>query len=239
MDIDEILAQLERLADPAYRDSIDYFAPQDRSLGGRQWTSLGVRAPALRKFEKPLFKDLKTSDDYRRTLAFTDEAFDRRIRELAVFGLEALPKLREYWGKDLLDHVMEWVPTLSDWGMTDVTGGLLGEMLVKGIIVIGDLDHLKDHPSIWGQRLLIVSMVLPLRKGCGDPDAYLERLAYFNGRREPMIVKAVSWALREGTKCYPDKIRGFLSRYQDNLHSSILREVRTKLEKGVKTIRRK
>jgi 3-methyladenine DNA glycosylase AlkD len=49
-----------------------------------------------------------------------------------------------------------------------------------------------------------------------------------------MIVKAVSWALREATKSHPDKVRTFINRYKSVLHGSILREVRNKLTTGKK-----
>ena len=237
MDSDDILKQLEILADPAYRESIEYFTPQEPSERGNRWTSIGVRAPALRAFEKPLFKKLRTDEDYRTTIAFTDEAFRRRVRELTVIGVEALLTLKKYWSKELLDHVRRWVPALADWGMTDLTGGLLGEMLLRGVITLDDILEYRDYPSVWGQRLLIVATVLPLRKGFGDFDRYLDVIASFKNRREKMIVKAVSWALREGSKSHPEKIRTFIHDYSSDLHSSVLREVENKLDKGVKTIK--
>ncbi|TKJ40631.1 hypothetical protein CEE37_06610 [candidate division LCP-89 bacterium B3_LCP] len=238
MNPDEILKQLEPLADEEYRESIDHFTPQTPTEEGGRWTSVGVRVPVLREFEKSLFKQLKTSEDYEMLVAFTDEAYKRRIRELAALGFGGLCRLKKYWRKDLLDYIHEWVPLLSDWGMTDITGGLLCYMILQDIITIDDLVEYRDYPSVWGRRLLIVATVLPLRKGVGDVDRYLEIISWYRNSREKMIVKAISWALREGSKSNPDKIREFIERHSEELHSSILREVRNKLDKGLKNPKR-
>jgi 3-methyladenine DNA glycosylase AlkD len=102
------------------------------------------------------------------------------------------------------------------------------------VISTKDLGSFIKHESIWGQRLAIVSLVLPLRKGFGDMDRHLKIISLYNGRKEKMITKAVSWALREGSKSHPEKIRAFIDRYARNLRGSTVREVRNKLERGVK-----
>jgi len=178
------------------------------------------------EFEKSLFATLRSEQDYRAALALTDVAFIRRQRELAVIGVEALAKLKKYWEFDLLGHVRHWIPQISDWSICDTVGYLLGLMILNGVITVDNIHDLKDHPSIWGQRVLIVA------------DAYLATISFFNGRREKSIIKAVSWALREGTKSQPEKIKAYIERYSNELHSTILREVRTKLEKGVKSVKR-
>lgn len=154
-----------------------------------------------------------------------------------VIGVEALLTLKKYWTKEILDHVRRWVPALADGGTTDLTGGMLSEMLLRSVITLDDIMEYKNYSSVWGQRLLIVATVLPFRKGFGDIDRYLGVIASYKDRREKMIVKTVSWALREGSKSHPEKIRTFIHTYSDDLHRSILREVENKLDKGVKTVK--
>jgi 3-methyladenine DNA glycosylase AlkD len=232
----EILQQLQPLSDPQYAESIDYFAPQTPTEQGGHWTSVGVRVPVLRQFEKSLFRGLKTADDYTSLISFTDEAFQQRIRELAVIGLEGLCRVKKFWTKELLNCAHRWVPQLSGWETTDFLGvTLLGNMILQDIIKADDLLEYRDYPSVWGQRILIVAMVLPLRKGHGDVDRYLEILSWYKDSRRKMVIKAVSWALREGTKSHPDKIEAFIEKYQSDLHPLILREVRNKLQTGLKS----
>ncbi len=240
MNVDNILKQLKPLADPKYAESIDYFAPQSPTSEGGPWTSVGVRVPVLREFSKPLYKNLKTVEDYEAMVKFTDEAFLRRIRELVSIGMEGLYRLRKHWTKELLGHVRVWVPQLSGWETTDTLGyKLLGEMILQDVITIDDLLEYRDYPSVWGRRLLIVATALPLRKGYGNFERYLEIISWYKDSREKMIIKAISWVLREGTKSHPDKIRAFIDRYESDLHSSVLREVRNKLDKGLKNPKHK
>ncbi|MBU0520351.1 DNA alkylation repair protein [bacterium] len=235
MDPNDILTKLQPLADAAYAASIDHFAPQSPTEEGGAWTSVGVRVPVLREFEKPLFKQLQSADDYQMMLEFTDEAFKRRIRELAVIGIEGLVKLKRYWNRDVLSYIPKWIPQLSGWETTDLLcGGLFGNMIVQGVMTIENLIEYKNYPSVWGRRAVIVAMILPLRKGAGDIDRCLEILADYASSREKMIYKAVSWALREASKKYPDRVHAFIDKHAAVLHGSVLREVRNKLDTGKK-----
>ena len=60
---------------------------------------------------------------------------------------------------------------------------------------------------------------------------HLERLA---SEKEPMIYKAVSWLLRSYASTEKKRVQEFLREHEPELHSSVLREVRTKLQTGKK-----
>jgi 3-methyladenine DNA glycosylase AlkD len=53
-----------------------------------------------------------------------------------------------------------------------------------------------------------------------------------------MIVKALSWALRELVFWDPNAVRAFLDTHRDTLTPRISREVGNKLESGLKNVRR-
>jgi 3-methyladenine DNA glycosylase AlkD len=52
--------------------------------------------------------------------------------------------------------------------------------------------------------------------------------------QDDMVVKALSWALRELVVHDPEAVRAFLSEYEDVLAARIKREVRNKLTTGLK-----
>jgi 3-methyladenine DNA glycosylase AlkD len=56
--------------------------------------------------------------------------------------------------------------------------------------------------------------------------------------RDDMVVKALSWALREAAKKHPDQIRSYLAEHQKTLAARVKREVNNKLTTGLKTPRR-
>jgi 3-methyladenine DNA glycosylase AlkD len=52
------------------------------------------------------------------------------------------------------------------------------------------------------------------------------------------VVKGMSWALRELVPHDPDAVRTFVSEHEDALAARVKREVRNKLETGLKNPRR-
>jgi 3-methyladenine DNA glycosylase AlkD len=56
--------------------------------------------------------------------------------------------------------------------------------------------------------------------------------------RDDMVVKALSWALRSLVRHEPTLVRTFLTRHGDVLAARVRREVKAKLETGLKSGRR-
>lgn len=52
--------------------------------------------------------------------------------------------------------------------------------------------------------------------------------------RDEMVVKALSWALRELAKREPKPVRAFLTTHKDALAARLTREVNNKLTTGLK-----
>jgi 3-methyladenine DNA glycosylase AlkD len=92
-------------------------------------------------------------------------------------------------------------------------------------------------PDRWWRRAALVSTV-PLNSrahgGEGDSRRTLRVCRMLERDRDPMIVKAVSWALRELAKRDPESVRRFLSDRSDALAALVKREVRDKLDTGLK-----
>lgn len=93
----------------------------------------------------------------------------------------------------------------------------------------------------WWRRAALVSTVplnLKSRGGCGDCKRTLTVCEKLIGDRDDMVVKAMSWALRELAKRNPKAVRGFLDDHKDVLAARVRREVNNKLTTGVKNPRR-
>jgi hypothetical protein len=96
-------------------------------------------------------------------------------------------------------------------------------------------------PDLWWRRAALVSTV-PLnvraQGGRGDAARTLGVCELLKGDREPMIVKALSWALRALAARDPAAVRAYLGANARALPALALREVRNKLETGLKNPRR-
>ena len=72
------------------------------------------------------------------------------------------------------------------------------------------------------------------RGGQGDTSRTLMICRRLVEDRDDMVVKAMSWALRELAKRDPAAVRGFLAEHETALAPRVKREVRNKLETGLK-----
>jgi 3-methyladenine DNA glycosylase AlkD len=96
------------------------------------------------------------------------------------------------------------------------------------------------RPDFWWRRAALVSTV-PLNNksqgGHGDAPRTLDICGRLIHDREDMVVKALSWALRELAKRDPARVRVFLTEQEDELPPRVLREVGNKLRTGLKNPR--
>jgi 3-methyladenine DNA glycosylase AlkD len=91
----------------------------------------------------------------------------------------------------------------------------------------------------WRRAALVSTVPLNSRAqgGAGDTKRTLAICGLLARDRHDMVVKALSWALRELAKGDPGSVRLFLSAHRDQLASRVLREVNHKLATGRKNPR--
>jgi 3-methyladenine DNA glycosylase AlkD len=98
--------------------------------------------------------------------------------------------------------------------------------------------HSEDR---WWRRAAVVSTV-PLnnkaRGGCGDARRTLAVCRLVVADRDDLVVKALSWALRELAKREPKIVGRFLHTHRTVLAGRVVREVNCKLRTGLKNSRR-
>ena len=106
-----------------------------------------------------------------------------------------------------------------------------------------ELIHKWAHSTDrWWRRAALVSTVaLNMRSqgGMGDIPRTFAVCRLLVDDRDDMVVKAMSWALRALVVHDPDAVRGFLAEYKELLAARVKREVRNKLETGLKNPRRR
>ncbi len=92
-------------------------------------------------------------------------------------------------------------------------------------------------PDRWRRRAALVATV-PLNSkahgGLGDAPRTLRVCSILASDRDDMVVKALSWALRELAKRDATAVEGFLRREGERLAPRVRREVRNKLRTGKK-----
>lgn len=145
------------------------------------------------------------------------------FRSLAAADLEELGQGMDSWSR-----VDSFARTLSGPAWRD---GLVNEALIHR------WAHSEDR---WWRRAALVSTVaLNVRShgGTGDVPRTLEVCRLLADDPDDMVVKALSWALRELVVHDPEAVQEFLNEYQDVLAARVKREVRNKLRTGLKNPR--
>jgi 3-methyladenine DNA glycosylase AlkD len=158
---------------------------------------------------------------------FGDELISTRPDAMALIDAAALEALGE--GMDSWDQV--------DCFSLYLSGPCRREGRVDDALIIS----WAASTDRWWRRAALVSTValnLKTRGGRGDTARTLAMCERLVGDRDDMVVKAMSWALRELAKRDAAAVRAFVETHRGELASRVLREVGSKLETGLKTKRR-
>jgi 3-methyladenine DNA glycosylase AlkD len=131
---------------------------------------------------------------------------------------------------------------ISDWDEVDCFAVYLSGPAWRRRRISDRLIHRwASSPDRWWRRAALVSTV-PLNSrahgGAGDARRTLRVCRMLEADRDPMIVKALSWALRELAKRDPTSVRRFLADRGAALAPLVRREVRNKLDTGLKNPRK-
>jgi 3-methyladenine DNA glycosylase AlkD len=95
-------------------------------------------------------------------------------------------------------------------------------------------------PDRWWRRAALVSTVALSRRGeDADVRRVIKICRTLSSDPDDMVVKAMSWALRELGKKNPRSAREFLVTHKETLAARVLREVENKLSTGLKNPRRR
>lgn len=132
---------------------------------------------------------------------------------------------------------------MSGWGDVDTFACYLAGPAWREYQVSDDLiHHWARAEDRWWRRAAVVCTVAlnnKARGGRGDTPRTLAVCRLLVRDRDDMVVKAMSWSLRELSRRDPEAVGAFLQEYKGVLAQRIVREVNTKLTTGLKNPRRK
>lgn len=128
---------------------------------------------------------------------------------------------------------------LADWPSIDLFGvTVLGQAWREGLVTDRKIHSWAKSSDRWCRRLALVATVplnLKSRGGRGDSRRTLQVCKILLDDRDDMVVKAMSWALRELAKRDPEVVADFTELNADRLAARVKREVGNKLRTGRKT----
>jgi 3-methyladenine DNA glycosylase AlkD len=170
-------------------------------------------------------------------LVLRDAAFDRFLAyELVTSHRPALASVRAV-------DLRRLGGGMDSWGDVDTFACYVaGPAWREGQVPDAEIARWARSRDRWWRRAAVVSTV-PLnnraRGGTGDAVRTLAICRLALGDDDPMVVKALSWALRELAKRSPADVERFLAEHETELPALVQREVRSKLRTGLKSPRRR
>lgn len=184
--------------------------------------------------------------------------FSRRLKdaaphvviELAVLLLDAPRTDYRFIAYELINYHPGALAHLNAWQLEQLGRGIdsWGDVDCFAVFLAGPVWRERRVPTSlihgwarsadrWWRRAALVSTV-PLnskaRGGTGDAYRTLQVCRLLEHDRDPMVAKALSWALRELAKRDPRAVREYLAGRKEVLPALVLREVNNKLKTGVK-----
>jgi len=228
--IDKTISLLEKYSDDSRKDLSGWYFPTSLKV-------IGVKSDDLKSVIKTIRNDLG-KEEHSQIIRLCKEMALTGIFEVQQVSFGLLNKkfriIEQLSPKDLLvlgTYMDNWVSTDS-FG-TQVSGPAWRLKCIDNKTV----KEWAKSPDLWWRRIALVSTVglnLKSQKGVGDVGRTLMICDMLVSDREDMVVKALSWALREISKREPAQVRHFIDTNKDDLAGRVIREVSRKLNTGRK-----
>ncbi|MCL4305333.1 DNA alkylation repair protein [bacterium] len=203
-------------------------------LGTDKYELLGVYQKDVERIGRALLIDLPENWPEALSALRAQDVFE--AKGLAV---DIAVRKRKDFQKSHWTIFSKWLDDCEGWALVDcLCCDLLSLFLVRWPELVTKTESWTRSRSLWKRRASLVVLVRPIRDGL-FADELFERLEVLAEEREPMIYKAVSWGLRSAISTHKSQVEEFLQDYEHLLRPAVVREVRTKLTTGRKTIKTK
>jgi 3-methyladenine DNA glycosylase AlkD len=130
----------------------------------------------------------------------------------------------------------------SWWSVDAFARTLSGPAWQDGLVPDELVVKWAGSPDLWWRRAALVSTVafnIRSQGGRGDTPRTLAICRLLAADHEDMVVKALSWALRQLVYFDPQAVEGFIQEYEHVLAGRVKREVGNKLRTGLKNPKKK
>ncbi len=234
VDVDRLAAQVMSRLEAA--------ANPERAAKGASYTPtaariIGVAVPDMRRTARDAARDMKgASPDTVLALARALIGTDTLEGRLAAY--EVLSRHRGVRATLDVAAVESLGRGMDNWASVDAFCWLVaGPAWLDGRLGDGTVEEWALSQDRWWRRAALVSTTTLNKKslgGRGDAVRTLRICGMLAADHDDMVVKGLSWALRELVPWDSQAVAGFLEEHDGVIAARVKREVRNKLETGLK-----
>ena len=228
--IEQVISALKMLAEKQREERSKIMFPTAMDI-------IGVRAPNIHKVVNECWAEIKMQAPENQLL-FATKLVETNIFECNQVAFLLLWKNKKVLALIDLRELEILGRNLDNWATVDTFSVLIsGWAWRENQISDGNVLNWLKSDNRWWRRTAVVSTValnLKARGGTGDAKRTLLICEKVIHDRDDMLVKALSWALRELSKSNKPAVEEFMAKHNHNLAGRVKREVYTKLETGRK-----
>lgn len=209
----------------------------NRTVAPTSMKIMGVTNPDLKEIARKWLPEIKKLTD-NEWIDLAKLLVDTRIFECNQLGFELMWKNKKALSSITCRDIEHLGKNIDNWATVDalavmVSGRAWREKQISDEEVLAWLQS----ENRWWRRLALVSTIplnMKSRGGKGDPEKTLMLCEKVVSDRDDMIVKALSWALRELSKNNREAVIEFMKKHEETLANRVRKEVFSKLTTGKK-----
>jgi len=207
-------------SDKEYLESIKVLVPSGKKI-------IGVRVPEIRQFVKEYQKTKKP--DYEYIIELTDRLIKRQIREEMLFGIFLLHKNKQYDTNDLFTKIDQWIEYIENWEICDQLAIVAADVISRNTELFNRLDEWTGSDNFWRRRFVLSAGSALNHKGRSNVKEVLSLCSKLMTDSEPMVARALPWAIREASKKDEKLVFEFLKQWKNKIPKNILKASSEKL----------
>ena len=201
MSADALLARLEGLGRP------------DRAEGQRAYLKvdldhLGVPVPELRREVRECLRH--SASDHDGVVVLVERLWDHRLFEARLAAVEVLRERRDLLTTEDLPLLERLLRDCGTWALLDPLSADVVGSLAEREDLGAALDAWVVDEDVWLRRAALLSQLVPLRRGDGDPTRFLRDADALLEDRSSWVRKAIGWVLRETGRRRPELVAQWL-----------------------------
>lgn len=216
--IAHVRRQLAERADAAYKVQLEGLVPGVRAIG--------VRVPALRALARELGQGL----DFDAACSFLDAACGDGGRELILLGTMLVARHRRDVPTLAWRRLARWLPAIDNWETCDLLAMTIAAPVVAARLeLVDELVKLARAERMWERRFAVATAAALDQRGRSHPAEALRVCEPVLADPEPIVRKAVAWAIREASERDEAMVFAFLRAHARVLPRGVAREASVKL----------
>jgi 3-methyladenine DNA glycosylase AlkD len=222
---------LEANSDAAYLEEIKGFVPGPSAV-------IGVRVPVVREIVKK-FKSDHEELTFELACKLLTDFCKRRCREEILVGVFLVASFSRRLTREMIPvlwkDINEWVDCIDNWETCDqLAMNVAGEVVAIDLTLTKDLVKCARSDNKWRRRFAVATTTVLNQKGRRHVKETLTVCEPLMTDTDPVVQKAVGWALREATRGDEHAVFAFLKCWKGKANRKIFREGSQKLSTDLK-----